>query len=204
MGKMGLRGHMLVLSPFLWLPLALADEGARAAAVTPRPIAGHPVLELRGGVDTTGLGRDKAPLPTICAEVTPVDRVSLEACGNGAGVLHTADVPDTMHIRLRYAVARIRQGAAETSLVVGAGITEVTNGADAPGLRFGTATSADQVEAAGTEVSAAAKVRWWPHARAYVTFEIGGGAAWIPAAPTVVGSSGPLVGFGGVTVGAGF
>jgi hypothetical protein len=206
---------MLVFLSLVWIPAALAGEGssgstaagstaAGSTAVVPRPIAGHPVLELRGGVDTTALGRDKAPLPTICAEVTPLDRFSLEACGNGAGVLHTADVPDTMHLRLRYAAARVRQGATEAALMLGAGMTEVASGIDAPGFRFGPATTPDQVEAAGPELSAGVKARWWPHSRAYVTFEIGGGAAWIPAAPTVVGTPGPVVGFGGVTVGAGF
>ncbi len=194
---------VLALSGPLVAP-AHAGEGAASTAVTPRPIAGHPVLELRGGVDTTALGRDDAPLPTLCAEVTPLDRLSVEACGNGAGVLHQQDVPDTMHLRMRYAPVRVRRGAGEAALVVGAGMTEVTNGADEPGFRFGAATSADQVEAAGAELSTGVKARWWPHPRAYVTFEIGGGAAWIPAAPTVVGTSGPIVGFGAVTVGAGF
>lgn len=194
---------MLVLLT-LTLAVAHAADAPASVAVVPRPFFGHPVFELRGGVDTTALGRDDAPLPTICAEVSPLDRLSVEACGNGAGVLHQADVPDTMHIRMRYAPLRVRRGMGEASLVFGAGITEVTSGMDAPGLRFGPATSADQVEAAGTELSTAVKARRWLGTRGYVTFEIGGGAAWIPAAPTVVGTQGPIVGFGAVTVGAGF
>jgi len=181
---------------------ALASEGPEAVAVVPRPFAGHPVVELRVGVDAAALGSE-SPLPTLCGEVTPLDRLSVEACGNGGGVLHNRDVPDMSHYRVRYAAARVRRGAGEASLVVGAGLAEVQSGADAPGFRTGPAVEG-QVEAAGAEASAGVKARWWPHPRTYVAFEVGGGVAWIPGAPEVIGAASPAVGFAGVTVGAGF
>ncbi len=187
----------------LLLGSALAAEGAASRAVVPRPLVGHPVLEMRVGVDAAAIGGGDVPLPTICAEVTPIDRLSVEACGNGSGVVHAQDVPDMAHFRLRYAAARLRRGAGEAALVVGAGFAEVQRGIDAPGFRFGDA-SAGQVEAAGAEAAVGVKARWWAHERAYLSMEVGGGVAWIPGAPEVVGTSGPAVVFTGLTVGAGF
>lgn len=173
-------------------------------AVVPRPFAGHAVFEMRAGVDTSILGAGSTPTPTICAELTPLDRLSVEACGNGSGVLHEADAPDMMHLRLRYAPLVVRRGGAEAALVVGAGMAEVQRTADAPGFRFGPADSPDQIEAAGGELSVGVKGRWWPHERAFVALEVGGGAAYIPGAPTAIGAAGPIVAFAGATIGAGF
>lgn len=106
------------------------------------------------------------------------------------------------HFRVRYAAARVRRGAGEAALVLGAGLAEVQSGRDAPGFRVDAGKG--DVEAAGGEVAAGVKARWWAHERAYVTMEVGGGAAWIPGAPEVIGADGPVVGFVGLTVGAGF
>ncbi|MFN7142809.1 MAG: hypothetical protein ACK4YP_03470, partial [Myxococcota bacterium] len=136
-----------------------ADVGSRV--VVPRPVLGHPVVELRVGVDAAALARSEQPLPTFCGEVTPIDRLSVEACGNGAGVLHRQDVPDMAHFRVRYATARVRRGAGEAALVLGAGLAEVQRGEDAPGFRVDAAEGA--VEAAGGEIAAGVKERWWAH-----------------------------------------
>jgi hypothetical protein len=201
-GRVLAVGILTPFHPFAGVALA-ADTDVKAAAPI-APIAGHPVFELRAGVDPDTFGADHAPHPTLCAEVSPLDRLSVEACGNGSGFLHHDDAPDTAHFRVRYAPVRVRRGPGEASLVFGAGFAEVQSGADDPGFRFGRATTPDQREAAGGELSAAVKGRLWPTPRAYVTAEIGGGAAFVPAAPVVLDLPEPLVGFFAVTLGAGF
>ena len=95
-------------------------------------------------------------------------------------------------------------GRVEGGLLLGAGFAEVQRGSDEPGFRFGEAQTADQVEAAGPEVSASLKGRFWVDEKAYIVADLNAGAAYVPAAPTVMGSGGPVLAFGALTVGLGF
>lgn len=179
---------------------ALAADGLATEAFVPRPVAGHPVLELRLGAEASG------PLehPYLCVEGSPVDRLSFEACGNGAGFLHHADISDMAHFRGRFTVLRALVRRTSLELAAGAGFAEIQRSADAPGFQFGPARDADQVEAAGAELSISGKARQWMSDRVYVTGDLNVGGAYIPAAPTVTGGGGPLVPFAGVSAGVGF
>ena len=69
------------------LILTGALAGTDSEVVVPRPIAGHPVFEMRVGVDRV----DALHHPFICAEGAPLAWLSVEACGTGAGILHHDD-----------------------------------------------------------------------------------------------------------------
>jgi len=182
-----------------WLLFAATlAHATEVETFTPEPLLGRPIANLRGGL---GSGAEGA-LPVICGEITPTRRLSVEGCGNGAGVLHHRDVPDMAHFRARVAVLQRAAGRLEADLVVGAGLAEVQASADAPGFRFGPAAEG-QVEAAGPEVSTGARGRYWFADGTYLTVDATIGVATIPGAPTAVGT-GPTIGFGGLTAGLGF
>ena len=187
---------------FLLLQTVAWGEETRSEAFRPRPIAGHPVFDFRVGVD-----RLDARHPQLCAELTPLAWVSVEACGTGAGFLHQdPNARDMAHFRARFRAAKAQMGRFTTDLLLGAGFAEIQTTADQPGFLFGNARSEDQVEAAGPEASASLKGRFWVDrgGRTYLTADLNAGAAVIPAAPTVIGRGGPIVPFAALTVGYGF
>lgn len=188
------------------LPLLLLSGLAPAAtasrAVLPRPLLGHPVLELRLGADLAANG-SPVPRPTVCAELSPHARLGLEACGNGGGTWHQEEIPGIMHLRARLGLLRLEQGPRTGELLVGAGVAEIQTTADEWGLRFGPAEPG-AVEAAGPELSLHARGRAWIHERAFLSGELNAGAAHVPGAPEVIGQGGPLVPFLGLSGGLGF
>ena len=184
----------------LVLPTLAAETGLRQGR--PQPLLGHPVLDLRVGVAAApGTGAGPA---VVCAQVSPLARVGLEACGNGSGWWHSEDVPDLAHFRARAVVAEGARGPLEGGVIAAAGFVELQSGPDAPGFKFGEPTERNPVEAAGPELAVGAQGRWWAHERAYVTADLTVGAAHVPGAPAVAGTRGPAVVFGALTVGAGF
>lgn len=186
--------HLLVF-------LGSAFAGTSSEGTIARPIAGHPVFEMRVGVD-----RVDSQHPFLCAEGTPVAWLSLEACGNGAGLLHRDDDPDFAHFRARARPVGYARGRGSVDWLVGAGFGEVQTTADAPGFKFGEAKEPTPIEAAGPEASSSVKGRYYvdPAARTYLSVDLTAGAALIPAAPTVLGRGGPVVPFTSLTVGLGF
>lgn len=186
---------LLVLASAAWA------QDTATVGVVPRPLVGHPLFELRLGADVGG-SEDPAPRPTICAELRPLSRLGLEACGSGAGTLNQSTAPGIMHLRARVETLRLDRQALQGVLVVGAGVAEVQRTLDEGGLRFGQAEEG-AVEAAGGEGSLSAQGRWWVHERTFVVVDANVGAAWIPGAPEAVGTRTPLVPFTGLTVGMG-
>lgn len=190
-----------MLLALLSLSAAHAQDNATGDTVfVPQPVASRPVFDMRVGVDSSA----RATTPYICAEGYPLARVSLEACGTGAGILHQGPAAEMAHFRGRFTAWEHDAGRVEGGLLLGAGFAEVQRAADAPGFRFGEAQTDDQVEAAGGEVSASLKGRVWVDERAYLVADLNAGAAYIPAAPTVMGSDGPVLAFGALTLGLGF
>lgn len=185
----------------MWWSTLSAFAGTSSEATLPRPIAGHPVFELRVGAD-----RVDPTHPFLCAEGAPLAFLSIEACGTGAGILHHDDAPDMAHFRARGRAWGTTSGRATLDWLLGAGFTEVQSTTDAPGFRFGVPTEPQPVEAAGPEASTSLKGRWWfdPGARSYVTVDANVGVAVIPGAPVVMGAPGPTVPFGALTIGLGF
>ncbi len=189
-------------SPALAVDPAANHPVARSTAFGREPVAGWAVFELRGGLASSAAGARTM----LCAEASPHRLLALEACGSGSGFLYAAapGAVDIVHFRAEASIPILTEGRTDLVLQAGAGFTEVQRGQDAPGFAFGPARSPDQVEGAGPSGSVALKARGWVRPGAYVSAEVDGGAAWIPAAPTVLGTAGPLRPFVTVSVGAGF
>jgi len=200
---------MLFLLALLAGPAHAGDGAAATTAVLRRPVASHPVFELRAGVDARPGGPGEGPArPYLCGELTPVARVGIEACGNGAGVLQDQQLSDFAHFRARVTAVQKQVGRWDVDVLAGVGWAEVQRGQDAAGFRFGVA-EAGAVEAAGAEASASVKGRAWIHDRVYGTVDLNVGTAVIPGAPEVLASPratgpGPVVPFGSITAGVGF
>ncbi len=189
----------------MWWALAVAAFGQDSRATLPRPLAGHPAFEVRGGVALSA-GPDLASPPTVCIEGYPASWLSFEACGNGSGVWHNAPAPDFLHLRGRVRVAGVAQARSSLDLVLGAGLAEIQATADEPGLDFGVSKLSAPVEAAGAEASATLRGRHWIDrgARFYTTAALDAGAAVMPGAAKVLGTPGQILPFVQFTAGVGF
>lgn len=168
----------------------------------PNPIAGHAVFDLRVGVDR--IGPDHA---FLCGELYPLAWLSVEGCGTGSGFLHHGDEPEMAHFRAKARLHSVGRGRLRADFLAGVGFAEVQRTAvDRPGFRFGRASSDDPIEAAGPEAALGVKGRYWadPAGKAYLTADAALGVASIPAAPTVIPGSSPVLPFAAVTVGLGF
>lgn len=179
---------------------ARAGEGPRLRTTVKRPDRTY--VDLRVGVlAAPGLGPEA--MGQICGTITPMKRIGIEACGNGAGVLHNRGGSDFAHFRLRATAWEQQSRDATWSLNMAAGFAEVQRSADAPGFRFGAAEDG-QVEAAGPEVAVGLSTRRQAGGVGHWVVDLTAGVAHIDGAPAVMGVSGPVVPFVGLTMGAGF
>ncbi len=183
------------------ISLVAHGAGLQMEGDSVKPVAGHPVFDLRLGADSMGVGQPQVQ-PYFCGEVSPMAVLSIEACGNGSGILHRVDGPDVVHFRMRTRVLGHRRGMVDTAALLGVGFTEVQRSLDKPGFRFGSA-SEGQVEASGPEVSIGVKARYWLGGRSYLTGDLTAGSGYVVGAPMVMGWSSPVVPFASVTVGMG-
>ena len=177
--------------------VAWAQEPSHIQHNLGREAKSRSFVELRGGVAASPSGPSPAQ---ICGELSPLDGVGIESCGNGAGTLHHAPIPDFFHIRARARVMNRSLGASRLSLVVGVGIAEVTATADSMGLRFGE-RPAGEIEAAGTEVSLSTRFQRPLPAQFKLVADLNVGVAHIPGAPAVLQQGGTALPFGGLTIG---
>ena len=186
----------------IWITMAAHASELQLRSEVPRPLAGHAVFDLRVGMDL-GSPSEGSPLPIVCAEGMPHRRWSLEACGNGSGILHQGDEPDMAHFRVRGAPILVSDGRWAGQLMLGVGFAEVQRSADQPGFRFGDAQTG-QVEAAGPEASLGVKGRFWVTEQSHIAMDVIAGTAYIPGAPEVMGWQSPVVPFVSLTTGMGF
>ncbi len=180
--------------------LAVAALAQDSVAELPRPVAGHPVLDVRLGVDDRTGGH-----PVVCIKGSPLRAWSVEACGTGQGILHDGEGIDMAHFRGRFAPVTFTRGRLDGEFALGAGLAEIQAGRDEPGFRLGRAEDG-AVEAAGPEVSASLAGRVWldTTGRTYLTADFTAGAAYIQGAPNVLGQGEATVPFAGFSAGLGF
>lgn len=185
---------------FLLLAALTQAQAQDSRVFVPNPVAGHPVFDLRVGVDQIGPDH-----PYLCGELSPLAWLSVEGCGTGSGFLHQGDSPEMAHFRSRARLASVGEGRLQGDFLFGAGFAEVQRTVDQVGFRFGKAREPEQVEAAGPEASISAKARYWVDrgGKSYLTADLNTGVAVVPGAPTVMGT-GPVIPFAALTVGMGF
>lgn len=99
--------------------------------------------------------------PQMCAEVTPLAEVGLEACGTGAGFLYDDGAREIAHFRMKGRLGAVDvHPAGETLRVepwVAGGFAEMQIADDAPGFDFA-GTGPFGVETAGPEAGASVRV----------------------------------------------
>lgn len=187
----------------IWLLAGNPAEAGDAVAMAgdgPKPLVGHALLDLRGGLGSGPAG----PNGQICVEVAPHKNVAVEACGTGGGFLYPEVGEEIMHLRAEAVLPLWGRGRGEVVLQPGLGMAEIQRGTDSPGFRFGPATEQNQGDAAGLEASLSTKGRWWVGDWAYLVGEVSVGTAWIEAAPVVLEQDSPIVPFAIGTFGVGF
>lgn len=175
-----------------WIACAWAAE-VGASAFVPQPIFGRPAVELRGGLD-------HAATPLVCGEVHVLAFLALDACGTGSSWFHQRALDEMSHYRAEASMRLHGRGRAEWWLQPGFGFAEVQRGADAPGFRT---RPGPTPEAAGPELTASTKGRWWVHRGVSAVAEVNVAAAWVPAAPEVLALP-ELLPSASISVGVGF
>jgi hypothetical protein len=131
---------------------ARADRDAAPGGDQATPPVGNRVNLRIGGASTDHNGR-----PTVCLEIGLIAAATLEACGTGSGILHTADGGEMAHFRAEWRLLRVAAAAGTGQVQLGAGFAELEVGDDRPGFQFGS-PGADRAAVAGPE--AALSVGW--------------------------------------------
>lgn len=106
-------------------------------------------FNLRAGLSSA----DQNDRPVLCLEVAVHWGLSAEACGTGAGILHS-DGGELAHFRGKYSLIERKTVAGKLRGQVGAGFAELQLGDDEPGFSFGD-PAAGSDSAAGPEGSVA-------------------------------------------------
>lgn len=104
-------------------------------------------INLRAGASTS------SRRPEICMEVSPIERMAIEACGTGSGFLHRDPEPEIAHFRAKLNLDGwgTRVGFLHPQLFVG--FAELQIGEDDEGFHFA-GVGPRGVETAGPEVGA--------------------------------------------------
>jgi hypothetical protein len=116
-------------------PVPKVEEPA-STAPPPRPDeaeADHPprnYVNLRVGGSSGSQGF------VLCAEVAPLSMLSVEACGNGSGVLHNEFTPEIAHFRANLRITSLKMDMGWLEPRVSAGFAEMQVGADSAGFSF--------------------------------------------------------------------
>lgn len=95
--------------------------------------------------------------PELCLELSPIELLSVEACGTGAGLLHRDPDPEIAHFRAKWLVTSWQTPLGWLQPQLGAGFAELQIDADSVGFDFG-GSGPTGVETAGPELSAALRL----------------------------------------------
>ena len=118
-------------------------------------------------------------------------RVSVEACGTGAGFLHNEAAPDMAHFRVKSRIWEWAQAAWGLQILAGAGFAELQLGRDRPGFRFGDA-GPDKTDTSGPEGSLHVRGIFDMEWGIEVLAEVAGAVAYLPAARSLIPSKHPV------------
>jgi hypothetical protein len=142
-------------------------------------------------------------MPEVCAELSPLAFVSVEACGTGAGLWHRNPAPETAHFRANVRIASLPVGRAWLEPRVGAGLAELAVGPDDAGFRF-TSSGPRRVETAGPEAAGSLRLLYPVAHGIEAVGNLSFGAAWLPHAPDLAIPQAKFQPFFGASLGAGF
>lgn len=156
-------------------------------------------FRIGGSAAASGVGTT----PAVCFEVTPVEMVGVEACGNGAGFLHTENVPEIAQFKAKVRGPALKREELWIEPWVGVGFAEMQIAEDTLGFHFG-GTGPLGVETAGPLVTAAAR-GLMPVGQGFeLVGEASVGGAFLPAAPQLATPQSPFQLLLSISLGIGF
>ncbi len=133
--------------------------GLAGAAIDARELLANPAegetsrrhVNFRVGAAST----DTVRRPTLCLELSPLAKLSIEGCGTGSGFLHQETGQEMAHFRAKWIAHQRPLGSGVLRLQPGIGFAELEVAADDSGFSFSD-VSAQGASTAGPEVSASA------------------------------------------------
>jgi hypothetical protein len=192
-------------SPRVRLALAVAllaggsarAEEVAATAESTLDVAPRNYGNLRIGASTS------SQRPTLCLELAPLERLSVEACGNGSGFLHHEAAPELAHFRAHVMLASWKTPLGWLQPRLSAGFAELQLGADGHGFHF-EGTGPSGVETAGPEVGASLRALFPVSAGFELVGQLGLGAAYFHHAPRLLRPQAAFQPTAAFTLGVGF
>lgn len=139
----------------------------------------------------------------MCLELSPLEALSLEACGTGSEILHHEDSPELAHFRVKYTLTQWKTEVGWLQPRAGLGFTELQVGADDAGFKFFD-VGPRGVETAGPELSLGIRGLYPLGSYFDLVGELSFSMAWLKYAPQLVTPQSqfqPAVSF---TLGGGF
>jgi hypothetical protein len=141
--------------------------------------------------------------PTLCLELSPVDLLGVEACGNGSGFLHHEAEPELAHFRAHFKLTSWKTPLGWLQPRLSAGFAELQVGEDGSGFDF-TGTGPTGVETAGPEVGASLRALFPVGLGVELVGELGLSAAYFRYAPELLRPQATLQPNASFTLGVGF
>lgn len=139
--------------------------------------------------------------PQLCLELSPWQRLSVESCGTGAGLLHDEPRREVMHLHLKWSLLERKTPVGYLAPRVGLGFSELQVGVDRVGFRF---TDTDGVETAGPSGSLGLRLAYPVAGGVDLVGDLSVGAAWMRHAPELVAGQSEWLPSMALTVGVGF
>ncbi len=156
--------------------LAWADPEPAATAEATRDAPPRNYGNLRIGASTS------ARRPSICLELSPLERVGVEACGTGSGFLHHDPEPEIAHFRANFTLTSWKTQHAWLQPRLSAGFAELQVGEDGTGFHF-SGVGATGIDTAGPEVGASLRALLPVSSNFELVGEVGLSAAYFRYAP---------------------
>ena len=141
--------------------------------------------------------------PEICLELTPIERLGIEACGTGSGFLHRDPEPEIAHFRGKFQLTSFKTDIGWIQPRLGFGFAEMQIGEDGPGFHFG-GVGPLGTETAGPELGLSIRALWPVWSGFELIGELGVNAAWFPNAPKLNRPQSPFQPSANFTLGVGF
>ncbi|WP_373049606.1 hypothetical protein [Vulgatibacter sp.] len=185
----------------LLLPFAAGAEPSVSKSMEPEERA--PEVRNWGNLRIGGAVGGGDGRPEICGEFAPLDFLSIEGCGSGAGILHDEAVNEASHYRVKLRLLRFDAGPLLLEPVVGVGMIELQVGKDDVGFRFED-VGPRGVETAGVEAMGGLRALFPVGAGFELVGELALGVGYTPEAPQLVLPQPEMPVFGAMTVGLGF
>ncbi|HYO59532.1 hypothetical protein [Archangium sp.] len=168
-----------------------------ASAESARDVPPRNYANLRVGMSTS------SRRPTLCLELSPLELLSVEACGNGSGFLHHDPEPEIAHFRAHFKLSSWKTPIGWLQPRLSAGFAELQVGSDGGGFHFED-TGPTGIETAGPEVGASLRALFPVIAGFELIGELGIGAAYFPHAPRLLQPQAAFQPNASFTLGVGF